>query len=319
MATTKPKPDTLSMSDLQKQFGITAAYLKTDPSLAAVLKKILKDKITSPERQAAMVQNTKWWKSYTNSLREYERVKMTNPAEYQRNLASTKDSVMQTFTSAGVEIDEATAERYADMLLRGSSKVGSDGKVTLYDQKWLNQQLAASIDFTKTKDINGVKVFDFEGGLDKTVSDLYALASDYGIDTAMSAQGFNDWMKTAVTGLISGDMSEADITKNFREQAISMFPSLAKRLQAGENLRQIADPYLQQIQQELGVADVSLRDNLLQKMLNSSDKEGNPVAMSLYDARKEIRKDTRWQYSENAKNEYQGIGRKILQDFGFGV
>lgn len=316
---TNTKQDTLSMSELQKKFGITAAYLKTDPSLQKVLKQILSQKITSPERQQAMIQNTSWWKGYTNSLRAYEQVKMTNPGEYKKNLASTKESVMQTFTTAGVDIDDATAERYADMLLRGSSKIDSNGNVTIYDQAWLNDQLAASIDFSKTKEINGVKVFDLKGGLDKTVSDLYALASDYGIDTAMSADGFNNWMKTAVSGLISGDMSEADITKNFREQAISMFPGLATRLQGGETLRQIADPYLQQIQQDLGVADVSLRDNLVQKMFNSSDKDGKPVPMSLYDARKAIRKDTRWQYSEGARNEYQGIAKKIMADFGFGV
>jgi hypothetical protein len=39
--------------------------------------------------------------------------------------------------------------------------------------------------------------------------------------------------------------------------------------------------------------------------------------MSIYDFQREVRKDNRWQYTNNAKRDVADIGSKILKDFGF--
>jgi hypothetical protein len=39
--------------------------------------------------------------------------------------------------------------------------------------------------------------------------------------------------------------------------------------------------------------------------------------MSLYDFEKMLRKDNRWQYTNQAKEEVSSVAMKVLRDFGF--
>ena len=39
--------------------------------------------------------------------------------------------------------------------------------------------------------------------------------------------------------------------------------------------------------------------------------------MSLYDFAKQLRKDDRWQYTQQAKTEVADSAKQVLQDFGF--
>jgi hypothetical protein len=44
---------------------------------------------------------------------------------------------------------------------------------------------------------------------------------------------------------------------------------------------------------------------------------GPDKEMSLYDFQRQLRKDTRWQYTDNAREEVSNAAMKVLQDFGF--
>lgn len=62
---------------------------------------------------------------------------------------------------------------------------------------------------------------------------------------------------------------------------------------------------------EVAPDSISLSDQTLRNAIGP-DKE-----MSIYDFQKALRKDSRWQYTNNAREEIAGITQKILQDFGF--
>jgi hypothetical protein len=67
----------------------------------------------------------------------------------------------------------------------------------------------------------------------------------------------------------------------------------------------------------LEVGDVDLNDDLFQRIINNTDEQGNFRPMSLYEARLAARKDPRWDYTGQAKEEKTEIASKILADFGF--
>ena len=62
---------------------------------------------------------------------------------------------------------------------------------------------------------------------------------------------------------------------------------------------------------EVPVDQIDLNDKTLQ-MAISGDKP-----MSLYDYQNALRKDPRWQYTNNAKTSVADSVQKVLQDFGF--
>jgi hypothetical protein len=110
-----------------------------------------------------------------------------------------------------------------------------------------------------------------------------------------------------------------DVDDELRDNAISRFPGLTKQLQRGMTLRDAASPYLRTIAStlEMDESQISLDDNLIQNVLNYSNGDNGFQPMSLYDAKKAARRDSRWQYTETARNEYTDIASGILKDFGF--
>jgi hypothetical protein len=62
---------------------------------------------------------------------------------------------------------------------------------------------------------------------------------------------------------------------------------------------------------EVNPDSISLSDPLLRSAIQG-DKE-----MPIYDFQRQIRKDNRWQYTNNARSEASDVARTVLRDFGF--
>ena len=62
---------------------------------------------------------------------------------------------------------------------------------------------------------------------------------------------------------------------------------------------------------EINPETIGLDDQLLRSAIGP-DKE-----MSLYDYQKMLRKDNRWQYTNQAKEEVSDTALRVLRDFGF--
>ena len=62
---------------------------------------------------------------------------------------------------------------------------------------------------------------------------------------------------------------------------------------------------------EVNPETIKLNDPTL-RMAIGPDKE-----MSLYDYQRSLRKDARWQYTDNARQDVSSIAKSVLQDFGF--
>jgi len=89
--------------------------------------------------------------------------------------------------------------------------------------------------------------------------------------------------------------------------------SVNKLMDQGIDLETIYAPYKRTMASvlEINPEAVTLDDPVLRSAIGP-DKE-----MSLYDFQRALRKDSRWQYTDNAREEVASITQKILQDFGF--
>jgi hypothetical protein len=198
----------------------------------------------------------------------------------------------------------------------------------------LKKAQSKAITTTKYSMVNGVRVADITGNLDEVqfLSDLIKKNPEYDKrKEGIRAVGKQDLVKTAVANGL-------DLDKTFASQ----LPNWIKRIEAGENpevfkqiIRQTAkiglpDKVSQLLDQgldldavyapyrntmasllEVNPDSISLNDALLRTAIQG-DKE-----MPIYDFQRQIKKDSRWQYTNNAREEVAGSVQQVLRDFGF--
>lgn len=95
--------------------------------------------------------------------------------------------------------------------------------------------------------------------------------------------------------------------------AVGMPDSVKKIVNSGVDLASVYAPYKTILSQtlELNPNSITLNDPTL-RMAIGPDKE-----MSLYEYQRALRKDNRWQYTDQARSEAADVAKTVLKDFGF--
>jgi hypothetical protein len=152
-----------------------------------------------------------------------------------------------------------------------------------------------------------------EGPSGKYFTEFKNFAAKNGIMLSDSAA--TDYANKAVAGLIDADT----IYSTLRESAASAFPQLADKIKAGIDLKTLADPYIQSMSNilEIPYTAIDLFDPKIRSALSYTQADGKVGTKSIYDFEKDLRKDVRWQYTNNAKKEVADTTLRVLQDFGF--
>jgi hypothetical protein len=118
-----------------------------------------------------------------------------------------------------------------------------------------------------------------------------------------------------IQGIASGKIDINRVIADARKLAAQGQPQYVRDLLAqGYNLAQVFQPYRQTMATvlEIGDADqIDLNDPLLRSAI--TDKGD----MNLYDFKKALRQDNRWQYTEQAKSDVSTAALNVLRDFGF--
>jgi len=116
------------------------------------------------------------------------------------------------------------------------------------------------------------------------------------------------------TRQIQSGTDEKIIANEIRNIAgLGMPDKVVKLLGQGIDLNTIYSPYRNTMASilELNPESIDLKDPTL-RLAFGPDKE-----TTIYDFEKALRKDYRWQYTDNAKRDVSNVALKVLQDFGF--
>jgi LysM repeat protein len=314
--------DKLSMAMLQKMYGITAAVINNDPSLLAALNKILGadggPMITDPALQEAIVKGTSWYRDQTDTQRQFDFAKATNPGQFAADLQKNASNIVKQFASMGLPISASEAIEYANNMMKQA--IIKDGKVVRFDQDYLNKLMADSIKFVKTNSIDGRVVYTgLAGKLETMASKLYSMARDYGFQQTTSNANFEKWFEASMKGLVAGTLNPEDVDNDLQARAKSFAPGLARFIDQGQTLREAADPWLKALADtwEMDIEQIDLNDDYVQRAINVQDKDGNFTTMNLYDTKKLGRRSAKWDDTQTAKEEKTSIASRILKDFGF--
>jgi hypothetical protein len=145
-----------------------------------------------------------------------------------------------------------------------------------------------------------------------TYNSLLSTATRNGVSMSLLPKvlGF-DTMDEVVKDLQTGASIE-DYTQKIRNYAKTAMPDWAKKLiDQGQDVTDIVSPYRATIADVLEVpyTSIDVTDKHIQNAL-----AGN---ISLAELRKQLRKDDRWQYTDQAHSEVANATKQVLQDFGF--
>ena len=119
-----------------------------------------------------------------------------------------------------------------------------------------------------------------------------------------------------------GDTTTEAIDENLRQQAIKLFPAFKDRILNGESVLSIASPYIGAVSRILEVPEGSLdlEDPTIRKaMMGTTTTTGDKTATTvkpLWEFEQELFKDSRWQYTSNARQRLDGITLDVMGRFG---
>jgi hypothetical protein len=123
-----------------------------------------------------------------------------------------------------------------------------------------------------------------------------------------------DAEQNTIQEILSGNIDLNTVLSNARQIAAQGQPEYVRNLlNSGYNLDDIYAPYRQTMASvlEIDPTQIDLNDDSLRMAIN---EKGD---MNIYDYKKALRQDSRWQYTGQAKESVSNAALKVLKDFGF--
>lgn len=310
----------------QKYGGIDEIF-RTNTELADLLRRAVGD-INDPlddydiSRFTSELENTKWFKENAGPIRQrgfYKRqydslvsgIKTDDPnyqsrieelnrtSEYGRGLQNTIETVTEQWTKeygTPTAQDMVTIKAIATELYDYANE-GDDVKIR-------NLVLAKPKRFSPTAVMGG--------NAGENLTELKKIASANGLDLE---KDFGTSIQTWLDRLAKGENIETikSIIRNTAKTTWNVSDRISNLLDQGVDLSTIYAPYRTRMSNILEIAPETISFN----DLASKGVIGGKEEKNLYDFEKELRKDSRWQYTRNANEEASSAALMILRNFGF--
>ena len=283
---------TSTASELASQYGFALAFMQSDPALNALFNQAVKENWTSAQFQAKL-KASPWYQKNAESVRQYTLLKTTDPATFNARKQALLTQISQRAASLGAPIPWATLSQIADNALKFN-----------YNDAQINQTLGSYV-----KAVNGV----YNGQAATDSDTIRQTAWRNGVN--LSESTVQSWMQQIAEG-----KSTIGFYQNYvRNMAKTVAPSYATQLDAGMDLFDIANPYIQAKAKilEKNPADIDLFDPDVRGALSSTGGDGKPSSMSLWQFEQSMRQKPEWLNTANANDSIAGIAHKVLADFGF--
>jgi len=280
----KVNPATGATSDLfTGKYGVFEALID-DPIYGPELREIKAALEAKNLTLAEDLWNRSKWGRLDSDAQIRILMKIQNEKLYKERLKSWLINIKKQLAGKGIKTDDATLRKYYD-----------DG----IDDETIIDELTGGI---SAKDAAG-EAADALGKLRNTARlNGFNLEKDFG-------NQLDSWLQR-----ISRGESVDDFSRLIRAQAKLGLPEkVGTLLDEGLDLANIFAPYRNTMAKLLEVTpdSISLDDPILRSAYGQ-DKE-----MSIYDFQRAVRKDPRWQYTDNAREEVSTAALGILRDFGF--
>ena len=319
--TAKTPLDTL-LAKTEFWYDLPDYIFKLDPKLGELLVQAVAEG-WDDAKFLSKAKLTPWWQKNSTAIRE----RIVDRAKYDELKAAGEDvskSDYGLYLSKQMRAVKAKAKEIAGVTLTDEQAQSVAQKI--YDGFLDDDPLAINaliVPFIgKVTSIvgTGTGQTGFSGDALKNYQTLQGIAKANGFSlkdilpniSAVTAGG--DLETAVLRGLADGSIDINRVAQDARMLASQGQPQYVRNLlNQGYDLENIYAPYRQTMAAtlELNPDQIDLNDPTLRSAI--TDKGD----MNLYDFKKNLRKDNRWQYTSDAREEVGNSALKVLQDFGF--
>lgn len=268
------------------------------------LRKLIDQAVAGNWTQATFqneVETSNWWKTHSDSARAAIIQKANDPAAYNERFSHAAHSVVDLAHQLGFAITGPQAQAIANTAILTGNET---------NQAWLTQQLSSHENYTGTTTTAGL-----QGQMAGTAQQIQGMLGDYGQKWSPAQ------IAEAAQAVVSGRTTLDTYKQQIQNWAVSAYPSLAKQIQGGQTVRELATPYVSSMSNllEIDPNSITMFDPRIRKALQGvTDSSGNRVQVPLWQFEDQVRQDPRWQYTQNARDTMATALTKLGSDFGFG-
>jgi hypothetical protein len=299
----------------ETDFALPETIFNNVPSLKAILDRYVREDWT-PDKLRKAIRDDVWYRKNSAEIKaryvqlyNYRDLVATGQAsgstDYEKQISTLERQIADKARAlgSGIASDPAALRKAAENMY--ITNVGIDDAMT-------TDFIAAAIRPIGST-IGGQPTFGYSG---KALQD-YQLIQD-----AARKNGFKvsdiipggQSEQQVLQGIATGKIDPNRLAQDARKLAAQGQPQYVRDLLGqGYNLDQVYAPYRQTMANllEINEDQIDLNDATLRSAI--TDKGD----MNIFDFKKQLKADNRWQYTENAKNEVSNVAMKVLRDFGF--
>jgi hypothetical protein len=307
----------LGAASTTTDLALPETLFKNIPSLNAILKKFVNTPGMTEAAFLKLVRDDVWFKQNSKEIKNryvqyynYRDLQASGQAQgttaYEMEIAKIEAKLKKR----AVEIGSAAANDPAALRQAAENLYITNRSE---DEAFITDFLAASVK-TMAGMIGGKVTQGYSGEALANYDKLVEAARDNGFQVSDILPGATTEQQV-IQGIISGNIDVNRVIADARKLAAQGQPEYVRDLLAqGYNLKQVFAPYRTVMANVLEIGDanqIDLNDPLLRSAI--TDKGD----MNLYDFRKQLRQDNRWQYTAQAKEDVSTAALQVLRDFGF--
>ena len=282
-------------SAAKELYGGYYEMVKQYPELGTLLKNAIQQGWSDDKFQYEL-QQTNWWRTTTQNAREFETLRIQDPASAQTQLDNRTALLRETAQRLGITLGAESLAKLAE----DSIKLGLD----------MTSQL---------EDIIGSEAIRTSGGVSQlrygfVGNSLRESAAKYGV--ALSEVTFNEWVNKIAVGAESTETFEsyaAQISRN-------LYPTLASGFDRGLSFAQMTDPYAQAASRflEIPTSQVDFTDPKWAAAFTMKNDKGEQTQMSYGEWADYLRSTPTfgWEYTDDAKNRAFTVANRLAELFG---
>jgi hypothetical protein len=282
---------------LNENYGLAASFMESDPELADLYSQAVAG-TWSTDKFTAALQSSQWWLKNSDSSRKMLVEKQTNPAQYQQDINNKVIELTDLASKLGVHLSANGMQTLASMSLVMNL---NDAQVNTYMSKYLELSQQGHFSGYAGQVELGVREYAREMGVPLT----------------------DDYVKNAVTGIVAGSDSLQARRADIQTIAESTFPAYADQIKEGVTVGQIASPYLatqaklwEVDPNKLDLFDPTLRGALQNSTATSDTAPAMPTQLPLYDFEKQLRQNSKWLSTNNARESMSSTAGQVLSNMG---
>jgi hypothetical protein len=298
-----------------EDFALPETIFNNVPSLKAILNRYVKENWT-PDKLRKAIRDDVWYRKNSAEIKaryvqlyNYRDLVETGQADgstdYEKQISTLERQIADRARQmgSGIASDPAALRKAAENMY--ITNVGIDDAMT-------TDFIAAAIRPIGST-IGGQGKIGYSGQALKDYQAIQSIARSNGFRVKDIVPGAQTEQQV-LQGIATGKIDANRLAQDARTLAAQGQPQYVRDLLGqGYNLDQVYAPYRQTMANilEVNADEIDLNDSTLRSAI--SDKGD----MNIYDFKKTLKADKRWQYTENAKSEVSDMTLKILRDFGF--